>query len=77
MQRIRRISVAVWMESAGAPLSGEYWHKRAEEAEDRADGMHDPDARRTMRSIAMMYNQMALRADTRQAERSIFTAIVP
>lgn len=46
----------------------EHWNKLAEEAEARADGMRDADAQRAMRVLAMMYNQMAVRAQTRAGQ---------
>ena len=45
--------------------SAEYWLERAAEARQKADGMHDPEAIRTMVNIAEMYERMAQRAETR------------
>jgi hypothetical protein len=47
----------------------EFWHSKAEEALARADEIRDPDARRTMLQIAMMYSAMALRLETWWADR--------
>jgi hypothetical protein len=50
-------------------LKPDYWHSKAEEARTRGEEMHDPDARRTMLQIAMMYSGMALRLEVRIACR--------
>ena len=46
-----------------------FWHAKAEEALARADEMHDQDARRTLRQIAVMYGAMALRMEAQLADQ--------
>ena len=48
----------------------EYWLERAAEARQKADGMQDPEAIRTMLNIAEMYQRMAQRAQARGSRRS-------
>jgi hypothetical protein len=48
----------------------EYWRQRAEELQKRSQALHDPDAKRILLQLAMMYSGMALRMTTREAERS-------
>ena len=57
------------MVSPNDRLSPDYWSQRAEEAQTRADGMHDPAARQAMLTIAMMCSQMSLRAEIRKANQ--------
>ena len=47
----------------------EYWLERAAEARQKADGMHDPEAIRTMMNISEMYERMAQRAEARGGRR--------
>jgi hypothetical protein len=49
--------------------SAEYWLERAAEARQKADGMHDAEAVRTMVRIAEMYERMAQRAEARASGR--------
>ena len=49
--------------------TSEYWREKAEEARQKADGMHDPKAIQTMVYIAEMYERMAHRAEARGSGR--------
>ena len=49
----------------------EYWRTKADECCAQAELIRDPDARRTLRQIALMYNAMALRLEQRLGERQI------
>ena len=44
-------------------MTAEYWHARAAEALARADQMRDPEAIRTMRVLAELYERTARRLD--------------
>jgi hypothetical protein len=46
----------------------EYWHDRAVAAKALVGELHDPNAKRTMLQIAIMYSAMALRAETRETD---------
>jgi hypothetical protein len=43
-----------------------YWLKKSEEAQARADQMHEPSARETLLDIAAKYDVMAQRAEGRE-----------
>jgi O-methyltransferase involved in polyketide biosynthesis len=49
----------------------EIWRTKADECCAQAELIRDPDARRALRQIALMYNAMALRLEQRLAEGQI------
>jgi len=53
-----------------------YWRAKADEARLIGANLRDPDARRTMLQIAVMYSGMALRAQQRMGER-VTSAVIP
>ena len=44
-----------------------YWLEKAEAARARADEMHEPSSRQTLLEISVKYDQMAQRAEGREA----------
>jgi hypothetical protein len=51
-----------------------FWYAKAEETLARAEEMQDQDARSTMLQIAIMYDAMALRMETRLADHAAAAA---